>query len=45
MRIDTQRALVGEMLKDKLAPGAPAVFAIDDVQPPAAAAHADVAAD
>lgn len=35
VRIDTQRALVTELLKDRLASGAPAVFSLDDVQPPA----------
>ncbi len=35
VRIDTQRALVSELLKDKLATPAPTVFALTDVQPPA----------
>ena len=34
VRTDNQRALVGELLRGNLA-GAPAVFSIDDVQPPA----------
>ena len=36
VRIDTQRPLVAEILKGKLASDAPAVFALSDVQPPAA---------
>jgi cell division protease FtsH len=36
VRIDTQRALVAELLKDKLAAPGPAVFSLADVQPPAA---------
>ena len=36
VRIDTQRPLVAEVLKGKLASDAPAVFALGDVQPPAA---------
>src|SRR4030095_10693716 len=35
VRIDSQRALVGELLKDKLAVPAPSLFALSDVQPPA----------
>ena len=35
VRIDTQRPLVAELLKDKLSSPAPAVFALSDVQPPA----------
>jgi cell division protease FtsH len=35
VRIDTQRDLIREMLKDKLSPAAPAVFSLADVQPPA----------
>jgi cell division protease FtsH len=35
VRIDTQRGLIGELLKDKLVAGAPAVFALGDIQPPA----------
>ena len=36
VRIDTQRPLVAEVLKQGLAADAPAVFALGDVQPPAA---------
>lgn len=36
VRIDTQRPLVAEILKARLAVDAPAVFALGDVQPPAA---------
>jgi cell division protease FtsH len=36
VRIDAQRPLVAEILKGKLAADAPAVFALGDVQPPAA---------
>src|SRR5919106_5098965 len=36
VRIDSQRALVSELLKDKLAAPAQTVFALTDVQPPAA---------
>jgi cell division protease FtsH len=36
VRIEAQRALVAELLKDKLATPAPTVFALTDVQPPAA---------
>ena len=35
VRIDTQRNLIMELLKDKLSPAAPAVFSLADVQPPA----------
>ncbi len=35
VRIDTQRNLIVELLKDKLSPAAPAVFSLADVQPPA----------
>src|SRR6185295_12160343 len=35
VRIDTQRALVGELLKDGLAMPVPAVFSLGDVEPPA----------
>ncbi len=35
VRIDTQRALVAEALKEKLAASTPAVFALGNVQPPA----------
>jgi cell division protease FtsH len=35
VRIDTQRSLVTELLKDNLSPAAPAVFSLADVQPPA----------
>lgn len=35
VRIDTQRDLIRELLKDKLSPAAPAVFSLADVQPPA----------
>jgi cell division protease FtsH len=35
VRIDSQRALVAEVLKDKLAVPAPNLFALSDVQPPA----------
>ena len=35
VRIETQRALVSELLKDRLAAPAPTVFALTDVQPPA----------
>lgn len=35
VRIDTQRGLIRELLKDKLSPAAPAVFSLADVQPPA----------
>jgi cell division protease FtsH len=35
VRIDSQRALVSELLKDKLSTPAPAVFALSEVQPPA----------
>jgi cell division protease FtsH len=35
VRIDTQRGLIMELLKDKLSPVAPAVFSLTDVQPPA----------
>jgi cell division protease FtsH len=35
VRIDTQRSLVAEVLKEKLAGNAPAVFALGDVNPPA----------
>ena len=35
LRIDTQRGLIMELLKDKLSPAAPAVFSLADVQPPA----------
>lgn len=35
VRIDTQRDLIKELLKDKLSPAAPAVFSLGDVQPPA----------
>ena len=34
VRIDTQRSLIVELLKDKLSPAAPAVFSLPDVQPP-----------
>jgi cell division protease FtsH len=36
VRIDTQRPLAAEVLKQQLAADAPAVFALGDVQPPAA---------
>ena len=36
VRIDAQRPLVAEVLKGRLAADAPAVFALGDVQPPAA---------
>lgn len=35
VRIDTQRSLIMDLLKDKLSPAAPAVFSLADVQPPA----------
>ena len=35
VRIDTQRSLIVELLKDNLSPAAPAVFSLADVQPPA----------
>ncbi|MCE9640075.1 MAG: AAA family ATPase, partial [Betaproteobacteria bacterium] len=35
VRIDTQRPLIMELLKDKLSPAAPAVFSLADIQPPA----------
>ena len=35
VRIDTQRLLITELLKDKLSTAAPAVFSLGDVQPPA----------
>jgi cell division protease FtsH len=35
VRIDSQRPLVAEVLKNRLAADAPAVFALGDVQPPA----------
>ena len=35
VRIDTQRDLIKELLKDKLLPAAPAVFSLGDIQPPA----------
>ena len=34
VRIDTQRMLITELLKDKLSTSAPAVFSLGDVQPP-----------
>jgi cell division protease FtsH len=34
VRIDTQRALVAELLKDRLAAGGPALFSLGDVHPP-----------
>jgi cell division protease FtsH len=34
VRIDTQRALITDLLKDKLSATAPAVFSLGDVQPP-----------
>ncbi len=34
VRIDTQRLLITELLKDKLSMSAPAVFSLGDVQPP-----------
>ncbi|HZM45893.1 MAG TPA: AAA family ATPase [Burkholderiales bacterium] len=36
VRMDTQRTLLPEILKDRLSSQAPAVFALGDVQPPAA---------
>ena len=35
VRIDAQRLLITELLKDKLSTAAPAVFSLGDVQPPA----------
>jgi len=35
VRIDTQRSLIVELLKDKLSPVAPAVFSLENIQPPA----------
>jgi cell division protease FtsH len=35
VRIDTQRNLVAELLKDNLSSAAPAVFSVADIQPPA----------
>jgi len=35
VHIDSQRGLVTELLKDKLAAGAPAVFALGEIHPPA----------
>jgi cell division protease FtsH len=35
VRIDTQRTLIMELLKDKLSPAAPAVFSLANIQPPA----------
>jgi cell division protease FtsH len=35
VRIDTQRSLIAELLKDNLSPAAPAVFSLADIQPPA----------
>jgi len=35
VRIDSQRALISELLKDKLSAASPEVFALGDVQPPA----------
>ena len=35
VRIDTQRSLIMELLKDNLSPTAPAVFSLADIQPPA----------
>lgn len=35
VRIDAQRNLIMELLKDKLSPAAPAVFSLTDAQPPA----------
>jgi cell division protease FtsH len=35
VRIEAQRGLITELLKDKLAPDAPAVFSLANVQPPA----------
>ena len=35
VRIDTQRSLITELLKDKLSPAAPAVFSLANLQPPA----------
>ena len=34
VRIDTQRALVTELLKERLAAGSPEVFSLGDIQPP-----------
>ena len=35
VRIDTQRNLIAELLKDNLSSAAPAVFSVADIQPPA----------
>jgi hypothetical protein len=35
VRIDTQRNLIMELLKDNLSPAAPAVFSLSQIQPPA----------
>ncbi len=35
VRIETQRNLIMELLKDKLAPAAPAVFSLTNIKPPA----------
>src|SRR5262245_20885718 len=39
VRIDTQRALVAELLKDKVAAGNPAIFSLSEVQPPTGPLH------
>lgn len=35
VRIDTQRSLISDLLKDRLSPAAPAVFSLADIHPPA----------